>query len=173
MTKLFNICWKLLLLKSIKSTWFQQTFNNFGSPHVLWQVSFGFWVTWSISSWQEYYKSFFLPKSSDQGQNFFFCLPATNAQIFCKMNPLNSLRFTFHQKNWGKCLLFNLANDCLLNWANSQKWQLSSLKLLFWVKIGVIIWICSALQSVLSFSAWEKSCDSTHRIFILEHKMRS
>ena len=89
------------------------------------------------------------------------------------MNPLNSLRFTFHQKNWGKCLLFNLANDCLLNWANSQKWQLSSLKLLFWVKIGVILWICSALQAVLSFSAWEKSRDSTHRIFILEHKMRS
>ena len=26
---LFNICWKLLLLKSIKSTCFQQTFNNF------------------------------------------------------------------------------------------------------------------------------------------------
>ena len=89
------------------------------------------------------------------------------------MNPLNSFRFTFHQKNWGKCLLFNLANDCLLNWANSQKWQLFSLKLLFWVKIGVILWICSALQAVLSFSAWEKLRDSAHRIFILEHKMRS
>ena len=89
------------------------------------------------------------------------------------MNPLNSLRFTFHQKNWARCLLFNLANDCLLNWANSQKWQLFSLKLLFWVKIGVILWICLALQVVISFSAWEKSRDSTHRIFILEHKMRS
>ena len=31
LTKLFNSCWKLLLLKSIKSTWFQQTFNNFVS----------------------------------------------------------------------------------------------------------------------------------------------
>ena len=30
----------------------------------------------------------------------------------------------------------------------------------FWVKI-VILWICSALQAVLSFSAWEKSRDST------------
>ena len=97
----------------------------------------------------------------------------SNAQIFCKMNPLNSLRFTFHQKNWARCLLFNPANDCLLNWANSQKWQLFSLKLLFWVKIGVILWICLTLQVVVSFSAWEKSCDSTHRIFILEHKMRS
>ena len=33
-----------------------------GSPHVLWQVSFGFWVTWPISSWQENYKSVFFPK---------------------------------------------------------------------------------------------------------------
>ena len=31
----------------------------------------------------------------------------------------------------------------------------------FWVKIIVILWICSALQAVLSFSAWEKSRDST------------
>ena len=28
----------------------------------------------------------------------------------------------------------------------------------FWVKIVVILWICSALQAVLSFSALEKSC---------------
>ena len=33
--------------------------------------------------------------------------------------------------------------------------------LTFWVKIVVILWICSALQAVLSFSAWEKSRDST------------
>ena len=31
----------------------------------------------------------------------------------------------------------------------------------FWVKIVVILWICSALQAVLSLSAWEKSRDST------------
>ena len=31
----FNICWKLLHLKSIKSTWFQQTFNNFVSFELL------------------------------------------------------------------------------------------------------------------------------------------
>ena len=31
----------------------------------------------------------------------------------------------------------------------------------FLVKIVVISWICSALQAILSFSAWEKSCDST------------
>ena len=28
-------------------------------PHVLWQVSFGWWFTWSISSWQKCYKSVF------------------------------------------------------------------------------------------------------------------
>ena len=33
----------------------------------------------------------------------------------------------------------------------------------FWVKIVVILWICSALQAVLSFSAWEKSHDSTRK----------
>ena len=42
----------------------------------------------------------------------------------------------------------------------------------FWVKRGVILWICSALQAVISISAWEKSRDSTPRIFFLEHKMR-
>ena len=28
-------------------------------------------------------------------------------------------------------------------------------------KIVVILWICAALQAVLSFSVWEKSCDPT------------
>ena len=35
----------------------------------------------------------------------------------------------------------------------------------FYAKIGVILWICSALQALNSFSAWEKSPDSTPRIF--------
>ena len=30
-----------------------------GPLHVLWQLSFGCWVTWSIPSWQEFYKSVF------------------------------------------------------------------------------------------------------------------
>ena len=34
------------------------TYNK-GPLHVLWQVSFGCWVRWSIWSWQEYYKSAF------------------------------------------------------------------------------------------------------------------
>ena len=42
---------------------FKEVFSeNWGPPHVLWEVSFGFWVTWSISSWQENYKSVFFPK---------------------------------------------------------------------------------------------------------------
>ena len=32
---------------------------DWGPLHVLWLVSIGCWVTWSISSWQEYYKSVF------------------------------------------------------------------------------------------------------------------
>ena len=36
--------------------------TDWAPPHVLWHVSFGCWVTWSISSWQEYYKSVFFPK---------------------------------------------------------------------------------------------------------------
>ena len=34
-----------------------------GPLHVLWRVSFDFWVTWSISSWQKFYKSVFFPKA--------------------------------------------------------------------------------------------------------------
>ena len=31
------------------------------SPHVLWEVSFGFWVTWSTSSWQQIKRVFSFP----------------------------------------------------------------------------------------------------------------
>ena len=31
----------------------------------------------------------------------------------------------------------------------------------FWVKIAVILWICSSLQAIISISAWEKSRDLT------------
>ena len=78
----------------------------YGPLHVVWQVSFGCWIMWSISSWQNCYKSVFFPKAE---QNFFFCLSTTKAWTFCKMNPLNPLRFTSHQKNWEKCLFFNLS----------------------------------------------------------------
>ena len=34
-------------------------------------------------------------------------------------------------------------------------------RMLLWVKTVVILWVCSALEAVLSLSAWEKSRDST------------
>ena len=78
----------------------------------------GSWVTWSIVNWHNSYICLFFPKLSDGLQ--FFCLSTTEAWTFCKMNPLNPLRSTSHQKNWEKGLLFNLRNDCLLNLANSH-----------------------------------------------------
>ena len=81
-----------------------------GPLHVHWQVSFGCWVTWSILSWQEYYKSVFFPKGKDEQQNFFYRLSTTEAWTFCKMNALNSL-ISSHQKNWANVyLIFNHAN---------------------------------------------------------------
>ena len=44
------------------------------------------------------------------GSRTFFCLATTEAWTFSKINALNPLKFTSHQKNWEKCLLFNLAN---------------------------------------------------------------
>ena len=41
---------------------FRWSTSVLGPLHVLWQVSLGCWVTWSISSWQKYYKSVFFPK---------------------------------------------------------------------------------------------------------------
>ena len=53
------------------------------------------------------------------------------------------------------------------------KWQTictqNGPRLSFWVKIVVVLWICSALQAVVSFSAWEKSRDSTPNSKKLEH----
>ena len=42
-------------------------------------------------------------------------------------------------------------------------------RLSFWVKIVLFVWICSALQAVLPFSAWEKSRGSTPNSQKLEH----
>ena len=36
---------------------------DFGPLHVVWQVSFGCWITWSISCWQNSYMSVFFPKA--------------------------------------------------------------------------------------------------------------
>ena len=41
--------------------------------------------------------------------------------------------------------------------------------LCLWVKIVAILWICPALQAVLSFSVWKKSLDSTPNSQKIEH----
>ena len=41
-----------------------------GPLHVIRQVSFGCWITWSISSWQNSYKSFFYPKTDLYQKNY-------------------------------------------------------------------------------------------------------
>ena len=81
-------------------------FSHLGPLHVLWQVSFGCWVTWSISSWQKYHKSFFFPKDDWWVAELLF-LSLNNWGLNFLQNPL---KFTFHQKNGEKCLLFILAN---------------------------------------------------------------
>ena len=59
------ILWHYLMIPSAKplhslyTKRFLKRLYNRGPLHVLWQVSFGCLVTWSISSWQEYYKSVF------------------------------------------------------------------------------------------------------------------
>ena len=45
----------------------------------------------------------------------FLFLSTTEAWTFCKMYPLNSLRFTFHQRNWDKRLLFNFVKIKFFN----------------------------------------------------------
>ena len=82
--------------------------SRLGPLHVLWQASFGCWVTWSISSWQKYYKRVFFPKAEWLVAEL-LSLKSEAITLF-KMNAVNPLRFTSHQKNWEKCLLLNLEN---------------------------------------------------------------
>jgi hypothetical protein len=72
-----------------------------GPLHVLWKVSFGCWVTWSISSWQECYKSV-----------FFF--------NFTKLQFLNDKIYSFPQKNY--LALGNL----ILSFKNLQDWKVNT-----------------------------------------------
>ena len=52
--------------------------------------------------------------SSFPKQNFFFCLSTTEAWTFCKINALNLLIFTAHQKNW---VFLNDKNDQNIDFA--------------------------------------------------------
>jgi hypothetical protein len=74
--------------------------------HVLWQVSFGCWVTWSISSWQNYYKSVFFTKDewwivdllflslNNWGLNFLQNERFQSSQIYLSPEKLRKM-FTF------------------------------------------------------------------------------
>ena len=53
-----------------------------------------------------------------------------------------------------------LANLCKFNKMTTIFTQNDNLRP-FWVKIIVILWICSAWQTIISFSAWDKSFDPT------------
>ena len=61
----------------------------YGPLHVLWQVSFGCWVTWPISSWQKYYKSF-----NNWGLNFLQHECSQSSQIYLSPEKLRKT-FTF------------------------------------------------------------------------------
>ena len=64
---------------------------------------------------------------------------------FCKMNTLNPLKFTSHQKNWEKCLLFNQTVDSItpeLKFCKIEKEH----------------------TLIILLSAWERSRDSTAKI---------
>ena len=58
------------------------------------------------------------------------------ARTFCKMNSLNPLRFTSHQRNWDKRLLFNFSKLQFLNdkiYSYIQKKAIVALgNLVFW-----------------------------------------
>ena len=70
-----------------------------GPLHVLWQVSLGCWVTWSIPSWQQYYKSVLFPKDEWWVAEL----------VFLSLN------------NWGLNFLQNESSDLLLTRKTEKK----------------------------------------------------
>ena len=103
------------------------------------------------------------PKVSDGSQNFFFCLATINTWTFCKMNPLYTLRFTSHEKNWEDCLLFNLANFLIIKLTKTQilpNFQEPHIFLYYWKCIqGDDFGKNDVL--IMLLSAWCRSRDST------------
>ena len=136
---------------------------------MLWQVSFGFWVTWSISSWQEYYKSFFLPKSSDQGQNFF----SVSQQLMLKFsakwilsilsdssltrNTEINVYFFFWMMKLTKTPNCQVPNSCFSITIN---FIVQKLKFCKTEKEDTLITL---------LSAWDRSRDSTAKISLSKH----
>ena len=95
----------------------------FGPLHVVWQVSFGCWIKWSISSWQNFYKSAFFPKSWVMGSKTSFSVsqqlrPEPSAKwILSILSDLPLTRESAQKK------LSNFARLQLLNHKIDQKKQ--------------------------------------------------
>ena len=86
--------------------------SGLGPPHVLWQVSFGCWVMWSISSWQKCYKSV-----------FFF--------NFTKLQFLNNKIYSYTKNNY-------LALGNLVFWSiSSFKTKSKHLSQFFWWEVNL------------------------------------
>ena len=137
--------------------------GTLGPLHVLWQVSFGCWVTWSILSWQEYDKSVFFPKADWWVAELLFLSLNNEVWTFWKMNALNPFRFTSHQKNWEKCLLFNLANFWMIKTSTLPNRKVSKV-FFFWYNCKFYHLFHSFGKGdtlIILLSAWDRSRDST------------
>ena len=110
--------------------------NDIGPLHVIWQVSFGCWITWSISNWQNLYdRVFFGQLSSFVNTSLLF----TQAQTFSKINPLDPFRLTSHQRNWDKHLHFQFYKTSIFEWWNLQLFQKKLFDIQQFGKIGVFV----------------------------------
>ena len=111
---------------------------NLGPLHVLLQVSFGCWVTWSISSWQEYYKSV-----------FFLIAKWTSFSVSQQLRPELSAKWI------GK--IDALVNFIIYKFARLKSKQFSQF---FWWEVNLRGLRTFILQKDL-LSIWDISHDST------------
>ena len=138
--KISNVFEKPLCLIKMK-------FNlcNYGPLHVLWQVSFVCWVPWSISSWQEYYKSV-----------FFF--------NFTKLQFLNDKIYSYTKKKLFGTWQFDFI---IQKFARLKSKHFSQF---FWWEVnlrGLRAFMLQKVQAsvvkrlIILLSAWDRSRDST------------
>ena len=97
--------------------------------HVLWQVSFGCWVTWSISSWQEYNKSVFFVNFTKIKIKSFEC-PKLLYMCFDRfILAFDSRDLSQADKSITRVYYFPSFNFWMINYSYTQK---SYLAKLFW-----------------------------------------
>ena len=138
---------------------------HIGPLHVLWQVSFSCWVTWSISSWKKYYKSVFFPKDkwfvaeliflslNNSGLNFLQNEFTKSSQIYPSPEKLRNM-FTFQSCKF--------LNDKIEQNNHSPNCQVPNI--LFWYNCK-FHYSKTALGKentpIILLSAWDRSRDST------------